>query len=456
MKVIKFGGSSLANASTIGAAIAITKDRINEGRLVVVVSAMKGVTDSLIQLASGAAERAIDRGNAIEKIASLHIQALAELAPTRGKKDKPVVERLIDELSEISHGVELTRECSMRMLDYITGFGERLSALLITAGLQEQGIPARCVDSREFIITDQYHGRAAVDFDETNMRLVRLPLVEGEPAVLPGFIASTMDGISTTLGRNGSDYTATILGAALDADSVEIWTDVDGVLSADPSVVSDAFVLPHISFRETMELSYFGATVIHPSAMGPVIEKEIPTIIKNTLAPEMPGTIISNRSSGLSVTGIASIKELAMVTIEGIGMVGMKGIAAQVYQAIADADANIVMISQASSEHSICLVCSNGDARRAIPLLKRQFSREIETRRIDIPHINFDIEVIALVGGNMRGMPGIAGKLFGALGDADINILAIAQGSTEMNISLVVKQSEGDEAVRAIHRAFFT
>ena len=460
MLVMKFGGSSLADAERIRnvAIIVIDKAQTEAQPPVVVVSAMKSVTDALLAAAAAAEAGDPTYKETLVELKKKHRDAAYGLV-TDGVGSSKLMQEIVEtmgELEEILHGVELVRECSLRTTDLVSSFGERLSSRIITAHIVDRGAKAQAVDARNIIRTDDTHGRAVVDFDVTG-DLIRRHLGEREAiSVVTGFIASTASGVSTTLGRNGSDYTASIIGAALDTDAVEIWTDVDGVLTADPRVVPNAWVVKEISFQEAMELSFFGAEVIHPYTLVPVIEKNLPVYIKNTLNPEAPGTKISKTTGPKksTITGIASIDNVSMVTIEGGGMVGMPGVASRIFASVAAAGVNIIMITQSSSEHSICLVCRDDEATLAAERLGIDLSEALASRMIRDIKVTDGLEIIAVIGENMRGRVGLSGKLFSALGEAGVNILAIAQGSTELNISLVIDGKDKSEAVGAIHRAF--
>ncbi len=460
MPVMKFGGSSLADSIRIKSVADIILNRAaQDGKPpVVVVSAMKGVTNALIG-ASQAAERG-DRSfvKLLEELKAKHRIAIEELVSSPDSQKGLVSETdgILEEAGDILHGVELVRECSPRTGDLISGFGERLSSLILAAHLVDRGEKAEAVDARQIIRTDDTHGRALVDF-ETTGTLVRnrLSEISGIP-IVTGFIASTENGVATTLGRNGSDYTATILGAALNTDSVEIWTDVDGILTADPRIVPDAWMIKEISFQEAMELSFFGAEVIHPYTLVPVIEKNIPIYIKNTYNSASPGTRIAGdvAPKDRPITGIAAIDEVAMITIEGGGMVGMPGIAGRIFASVAATGVNVIMISQASSEHSICFVCRKDEAEKAAKVLRDDLADAFSSSVVrDIKFLD-GLNVVAVIGENMRGRVGLSGKLFSALGNAGVNILAIAQGSTELNISFVIDGADKNAAITAIHRAF--
>ena len=460
MRVMKFGGSSAADAARIRAVAEIVVGAAASDRVVLVFSAMKGVTDQLLSVADEAATGSATFGRQCDEIRSRHLEVIRELIPN-GESTAAAVDALCDELAELLHGVSLVRECSPRTRDLIVSHGERLNCIVVTAVLSSEGLSARMIDGRTIIRTDTTHGSAAVDFTVT-YKLVADELgkdagVAGDVAVITGFIASDANGVTTTLGRNGSDYTVSLVGAAMDADAIEIWTDVDGVYSADPRFVDSASVLGAVSYREAMELSYFGAEVIHPFTMLPVVEKGIPLLIKNTMNPSAPGTVIAEHTStqaGL-ITGIASIESVALVNVEGGGMVGLPGIAGRIFGALADAKINIIMISQASSEHSICFIVRDHHAGPAVSALERELEFELHQKKIERVQVERDLEIVAVIGENMRGRPGISGRLFSALGEAGINVLAIAQGSTEMNISFVVHRSDRKTTLNAVHRAFF-
>ena len=462
---MKFGGSSVADASRIKsvADIVLSKAENEETGPVVVVSAMKGVTDILLSAAAAAESGDNLYKKLILDLKQKHHQAVKVLVSDNsiGVTLLIKIDAILDELAEILHGVELVKECSPRTGDLISGFGERLSSLLTSAHINNRGVPCEAVDAREIIRTDDAHGRAAVDF-KTSGELIRKRIVTGSGNtpiyIVTGFIASTSQGVATTLGRNGSDYTASILGAALDADSVEIWTDVDGILTADPRIVPEAWVIDEISFQEAMELSFFGAEVIHPFTLRPVIEKNLPVFIKNTMNPSAPGTRIARNAAPKDrpITGIASVDDVSMITIEGGGMVGMPGIASRIFASVARTGANIIMITQASSEHSVCLVCRREEALIAAEGLEKDLSDTLHSGIIRSIRLNDGLEIVAVIGENMQGQPGLSGKLFSALGDTGVNILAIAQGSTELNISFVIKGDDKNTAITAIHRAFLS
>jgi len=460
MQIMKFGGSSVANADRIRivADIVISQSNSGKNQPVVVASAMKSVTDALIQAANTAESGDESYRSVLENMKKKHFVAVDCLFPQKFFHSEicDSLNLVFEELEEILRGVVLIKECSFRTRDLISGFGERLSCLIIAAYLSFRGKKTEMVDARTIIKTDDNYGRATVNF-ETTPRLIRNRLKSKKIIyIVTGFISSTADGTSTTLGRNGSDYTATLLGAALNAASVEIWTDVDGVLTADPRVVPNSWVIKEISFQEAMEMSFFGAEVIHPYTLLPVAEKKIDVYIKNTLNPSAPGTRIGKHVSprDKAITGIASIDNVSMITIEGSDNVGMPGVVNRIFSSISNSGATIIMISQASSEHSVCLILRYDDAHKAAKNLKMDLHDAISSRIIRSIKIVDELELIAVIGDNMRGQVGLCGKLFSSLGKANVNILAIAQGSTELNISFVVTGENKSNALLAIHRAF--
>lgn len=453
---MKFGGSSLANAEKIQNVFSIVTSR-NYSQPAVVLSAMKGVTDSLLSAAKTAESGNEKYKQQFQKIRELQRNTVDKLfSSERKNRVFETIDGLLQELELILTGVELVQECSPRSLDLIASFGERLSCTVFSEFLLEKGHEAWMFDTRDAIVTNERFGSASVKFEPTYRNIAgKLQSAEGI-AVITGFIARSEEGITTTLGRNGSDYTASLAGAAVGAEKVEIWTDVDGVLSANPKLVKNAFVIKELNFQEAMELSYFGAEVIHPSTMIPALEKDISIYIKNTLNPAAEGTRISREAAPNphAITGIASIKDTALINIEGGGMIGVPGIASRVFKTLAEADINIIMISQASSEHSICIVTRREEAARALPVLERDLQPEIESKVIQHFDLLDNLEIVAVIGENMKGIPGISGKLFSSLGDAGINVLAIAQGSSERNISFVISAEDTKAALTVIHKSF--
>ncbi|HXD75295.1 MAG TPA: bifunctional aspartate kinase/homoserine dehydrogenase I [Vicinamibacterales bacterium] len=461
MKILKFGGSSLATPAAVRAAADIVLDARAEGAVVVVVSAFQGVTNQLIECA-----RLAELGDdgylaALDVVVRRHRAAVSALVARRRAQVRRDVDAMLDQLASTLQGIHLLRHCPLRALDMTASFGERLSALIVSAHLLKHH-PSAFVDSRAFVRTDSQFTNAAVDFAVTN-RLARRALgallrKRGGPIpVVTGFIGSTADGQTTTIGRNGSDYSASIVGAAIGADSVEIWTDVDGVLSADPRIVPAAFVLPQMTYEEAMELSYFGAKVIHSATIAPAVEKRIPIVIRNTFNPSAPGTLISGAKGDPGealAKGITTVDGLSLLTLSGPGMVGVPGIAERLFRTLAAARVNIILISQASSEHTICFAVRGADAARGIAAIEEEFRHEVDDRLMVVDH-KPEQAILAVVGEGMKGRPGVSGKLFDSLGRNNINVNAIAQGASERNISCVIDGGQQVRALNAIHQAFF-
>ncbi len=459
MLVHKFGGTSVENAARFQAAAELV---LAHGRpAVVVTSAMAGVTDRLLAAAQAAeAGRDADARAALDELRIRHRQAADAIAAGAAARES-LRGRLgegLDELAQLLHGVRLLRELTPRSRDLILSFGERLAALLFAAALDERGAGFRPVDARDFLRTDDGFGEASVDFDASR-RLARaqlLPPDEREIPVVTGFIAATADGLTTTLGRGGSDYTASLLGAFLDADEIWIWTDVDGVMTADPRVAPEARTLEAITYREAAEMAFFGSKVVHPRTMIPAVAAGIPVRIRNSFHPDRPGTRIAPGGGAAfqGVKTVASIGEMAMVTVEGRGMAGVTGIAARVFGAVARAGVNIYMISQSSSEQNISFLVRAADGPQAIAALEAELAPERLRRNVDPIDAQAPVGILTIVGEGMKGTPGISQRLFTALGRARINVLAIAQGSSELSVSVVVAQDDLHRAVGAVHTRF--
>jgi aspartokinase/homoserine dehydrogenase 1 len=461
MRVLKFGGSSLATPAAIRAVGAIVVEARRSGPVLVVVSAFRGVTDQLLECARMAERGDVDYLHVFDEIARRHRASVAALVTRRRAQTRKQVHALLDELRSTLQGVHLLRHCPSRALDMTASFGERLSALILAAYLNRFQ-PAELADARDFVRTDDQFTHAAVNFPATNRATRKrfAPLLRKRRAPIPvitGFIGATDDGQTTTIGRNGSDYSASIVGAAVGASVIEIWTDVDGVLSADPRIVRGAFVLPRMTYEEAMELSYFGAKVIHSATIAPAVAKRIPILIKNTFNPAAPGTLISGQRAEPAealAKGITTVDGLSLLTLRGPGMVGVPGIAERLFRTLAAKRVNIILISQASSEHTICLAVRDVDARRGIEAIEQEFPHEVRDRLMMTDH-RADQAILAVVGEGMKGRPGIAGKLFDSLGRNNININAIAQGASERNISCVIDAAHQVRALNAIHEAFF-
>lgn len=457
MKILKFGGSSVSTAERIRAVIAIVKDDLAAADgLIIVVSAFGGVTDELIALGRDAL--AGDYHARLKSLKERHL-AVAEALVERDES-LPLLERLgvlFGELEDACKGVLLIKELSKRSLDFLMSFGERLSALIISAGMKSVMAEAVFVDARDLIKTDDHYGNAHVDFIATNANIESFFKGNISLPVVTGFIASTKAGDTTTLGRGGSDYTAAILGAALRASTIEIWTDVDGVMTADPRKVKQAFPLEHITYKEALEMSHFGAKVIHPPTIAPALAHKVPLWIKNTFNPRALGTLITAEHAGKEhmVCGLSSIDSVALLRLEGSGMVGVCGISMRLFGALAGKEINVILISQGSSEHSICFAVVPQQAEIARQAIEAEFALERHAGLIDPVVVEEQLSIIAAVGENMRQTPGIAGRLFGALGKNGINVVAMVQGSSEYNISIVVKKADECKALNVIHDEFF-
>lgn len=457
MIVMKFGGSSLADSARIKQTVQIIS-QAETNSVGVVLSAMKGVTNLLIAAAEKAETGDRSYTENITTIRETHSACIDELFP--GGKPEGLLQgmdQMFSELQDILHGVELVRECSMKTKDIVMSFGERLNCFQVSHYMNGVGMPAAYVDARTVLKTDSTFGKGTVDFALSYKKIKeKVDALGGAYPIITGFIASDADNRTTTLGRNGSDYTASIIGAALDAEAVEIWTDVDGVLTADPRIVEKAFVIPQLNIQEAMELSYFGAEVIHPYTLIPTVDKKIPVYIKNTLNPAAKGTLITEESSQTEriVTGLASIDNLSLINIEGGGMVGMPGVASKIFSSLAEAEVNIIMITQASSEHSISILCRSEEAEAARTKLEKNLAYAVRARKIQNIEIQNDLVIIAVIGEKMIGQIGLTGKLFSAVGEAKVNILAIAQGSSERNISFVIHKKDKELALREIHKQF--
>ncbi|MGH9750740.1 MAG: aspartate kinase [Candidatus Polarisedimenticolia bacterium] len=458
MIVMKFGGTSLAGAPQIRQVGSIVR-RFVARRPVVVVSAMAGVTDDLLAMAELAHAGGIGRvGTALDRLQARHRKAAALLTakgPGAETLDREL-HALFAELEGVCHGVLLLRELSRRSLDLVASFGERLSSMIVAAHLRHLGVRAQAADARDLIVTDENHGAAVVDFDATtrNLRRRLRPLLRtGVVPVVTGFVGRTREGATTTLGRSGSDYTASILGFGLRAREIWIWKEVDGVCTADPGLVPSARVVPRISYQEAAEMAHYGAEVIHPKTMLPARRAGIPIRIKNTFKPAAPGTLITARPGrGHTPLLVSSIDGMALLTVEGTGIFGQPGMILRLLTPVANAGTNIYMISMSSSEYNISFAIRQTDVERTIKALEKDFrDRGLLGEQVARILVERDMAAIAVVGAGMKGQHGIAGRVFSALGDARVNVVAIAQGSSEYNITVVIKERDVRAGVRAIH-----
>lgn len=459
MKVLKFGGSSVANAENINRVVTIIKDAVNKDRIVVVVSAMGGITDTLIECGTLASAGDESYKTKLLEVEQRHLEAVKSLIPVAEQSSiLSWVKKRCNELEDICNGVFLLEELSDRTRDRIMSYGEQISSLIISSKLKAIGTENAWKNSRELIITDSNHTYASVDFTVTNKNIQDyFASTNDNLFVMPGFIASDASGAVTTLGRGGSDYTAAIIAAAINASSLEIWTDVSGMMTADPRLVANTKVIHEISYQEAMELSHFGAKVIYPPTIQPVMSKGIPVWVKNTFAPEDHGTVIESKVSrnGGSIRGITSINKIALLSLEGSGMVGIPGFSKRLFEALANNRINVILITQSSSEHSICVVIDQKNADKAKEVVDAAFDFEIKSGKVDPLTVEKDLAVIALVGDNMKNHPGISGKMFGAIGRNGVNVRAIAQGSSERNISAVVSIHDVKKAINVLHEEFF-
>lgn len=462
LQVMKFGGTSVGDAECIQRTAEIVAAAARQAPVIAVVSAMGGVTNRLIKAAQTSGQGDEQTATSItSELRAQHAAAISTLVADSSRRAQLTAETesIIQEVANLCRGTALLRELTPRTLDAISSAGERLSARLLAASLCELGAPAVAVDATELIVTSSEHGQAEPLMAETreraSFRLVPL-LAEGKVPVVTGFIGATAEGILTTLGRGGSDYSATILGAALEAGEIIIWTDVDGVLSADPRLVPEARLLREISYAEAAELAYFGAKVLHPKTLRPVAEAGIPVWIRNSFAPEKLGTKITRtgRPAESGVKAITSVSNVSLITLGGAGIVGVIGVAAKTFTAVAAVRANVLLISQASSGNDICFIVESADSQRVVKALRQAFASDLAHHQVE--HITVDplIAIVAVVGERMRGTPGIAGRVFSALGQNNVNVIAVAQGSSEYNVSFVVEASAMQTAVKAIHQEF--
>lgn len=462
LQVMKFGGTSVGDASRIARTAKIVAEATQECRCVVIISAMAGVTNHLVEAAKQA-----QGGNAAEATAILdalrrqHETALTSLISNEAARTH--IHKNMGEVFAEGHrlceGTALLRELTPRTLDAISSLGERLSAPLVAAAVKEAGAASEAIEATELIVTDAFYGGAEPQMEltrEKSQARLRPLLEKGIVPVVTGFIGATADGQLTTLGRGGSDYSATILGAAIDADEVIIWTDVDGVLTADPRLVPEARTIPVISYREAAELAYFGAKVLHPKTLNPVVQAGIPVWIRNSFAPEQPGTQITpeGRSIGGGVKALTAIRDVTLISVGGPGIVGLPDVVGRTFSTTAEVRANVLLISQSSSQNDICFIVSTADAQRTVDALRKEFAQDLAHHNVE--HITTDpnIAIVAVVGENMRGIPGIAGRTFSALGRDGVNLIAIAQGSSESNISFVIEEKAVKKALLTTHREF--
>lgn len=459
MQVLKFGGTSVGSADNIKKVIEIVKKRLEKNKTIVVVSALGGTTDALLNAGQLAAQANELYKEELLRIEQRHLEAVKQLIPVQNQSSVlSLVKKMCNEIEDVCNGVFLLGELSTRTKDRIVSFGELLSSQIIAAAFNSASVNTVWKDARRLIQTNTSFGNAQVNVTITRKLITDFAASFKEQlAIIPGFIASDVNNETTTLGRGGSDYTAAIIGAALDAALLEIWTDVSGMMTADPRWVSGAKVIPAISYQEAMELSHFGAKVLYPPTIQPVLGKGIPVVIKNTFAPDDAGTIIGKTPTvnDNAIRGISSISNIALLSLEGSGMVGVPGFSRRLFEALSQAQINVILITQGSSEHSICVGVETPFAQKAKDVVDSTFADEIAMERVQPLTIESDLSIVALVGENMKSHPGISGKMFGALGRNGVNVRAIAQGSSERNISAVVATKDVRKAINILHEEFF-
>lgn len=463
MLTLKFGGTSVGDGRRIAnAARLVAGVREEHGAPAVVVSALSGVTDRLVEAATTAAAGDGQRYREIVQALRSQHHTAAEACLSDESRQVQILGELysrLDCLTALCRSIHVLGECTPRALDMVSGLGECMSVRLLAGALQELGVPAEPLEATEIIVTSERFGAAEPLLEETRARVRErvLPLLDrGVVPVITGFIGATAAGVPTTLGRGGSDYSAAIIGSSLEAQEIWIWTDVDGILTADPRLVPEARTLPELSYIEAAELSYFGAKVLHPKTMVPAIQRSIPVRIRNAFRPQHPGTVLvpKPRPTRHVVKAITAIRDLSLITVEGRGMMGVPGVAAKVFGAVAREAISVLMISQSSSEQNICFVIPREATERALSALRAELAPELGRHDIERVEAQAPVAIVAVVGAGMRGTLGIAAKTFAALAEARINITAIAQGSSEYNISFCVQQERMADAVRRVHAEF--
>ncbi|MCH2032602.1 MAG: bifunctional aspartate kinase/homoserine dehydrogenase I [Tenacibaculum sp.] len=456
MKVLKFGGSSVRDHKNIQKVLQIIAKNAQEDKLAVVVSAFGKTTDNLLKSAELAQRKKDDYLNILNEVEKHHYETIEHLTLQNNSEVIEHVNKQFNQLKTLYKGCYLLEELSPKAKAVISSFGERLSSYIISEAAKTS-LNATFKNSQDLIITDDNYLKAQVDFETTFSNCSSFFGDNSyQVVVLPGFIAKCYDGQTTTLGRGGSDYTASIYAAAIHANELQIWTDVSGMYTANPSIVKQAKPIQHISYEEAMEMSHFGAKVIYPPTIQPVREMKIPVWIKNTFEPEKEGTLITQLSEKNSpVKGITHVENISLLTLEGSGMVGMSGVSKRLFESLSDDDVNVILITQASSEHTICVGVLEEDAEKAVKSISKKFENEINQHKIDPVIIENDLSIIAIVGDNMKNHQGLSGKMFSSLGKNNVNIRAIAQGASEKNISAVIKRKDAKKALNTLHEQFF-
>ncbi len=458
MKVLKFGGTSVGSAENINKVISILEDYSKNDSIICAVSAVGGITDKLLLAGNYAKNKDKQFKDILEGIEESHFNIVNALIPNNNESVMAFVESKLDELKSLLDGIFLINELSPKTSDKLVSFGELLSSYIIAETMKSRGLSADRKNSQELIITDSNFTKAEVDFAITNENIQEyFKNVIQRITIIPGFVSKSVTGDITTLGRGGSDYTAAIVAAALKVDQLEIWTDVSGMFTTNPKQVKQAYPIEKISYQEAMELSHFGAKVLYPPTVQPVLDLNIPIHIKNTLAPEEVGTVISNNEENTNapVKGISNIDGIALITLQGSGMIGIPGFSKRLFETLSQEKINIILITQASSEHSICIGINEQDVNKAKTAIDGAFENEIALGKIDPLITENELSIIALVGDKMKNHQGISGKMFSTLGRNNINIRAIAQGASEKNISAVISKKDVKKALNAIHEQFF-
>lgn len=460
MKVLKFGGTSVGSSKNIKKVIEILKKSSESQQIAVVVSAVGGITDKLINVGQLAINKDASYKDAFVAIKELHVDLVDKLISDDKKVEikESVIKKLVD-LDNLLNGMFLTNEMSPKITDKLLGFGERLSSFIINEACKQNNLNTVLKDTSQLITTDEHHTNASVDFDKTYAKIKKY-FEDNTTAItiLPGFIAQSHTGEQTTLGRGGSDYTAAIVANALDVSILEIWTDVSGMFTTNPKMVKAALPIKKISYEDAVELSHFGAKVLYPPTVQPILDKKIPIVIKNTLRPEDEGTLITTKESSASnspVKGISNINNIALLTLQGNGMVGIPGFSKRLFETLAQDKISVILITQASSEHSICIGIEDKYATQAKNAIDLAFENEIVLHKIDPLLVETNLSIIAVVGKNMKNHQGISGKMFSALGKNNVNIRAIAQGASERNISVVIAEKDVKKALNVVHEKFF-
>jgi aspartokinase/homoserine dehydrogenase 1 len=459
MKVLKFGGTSVGSAKNINKVINILKSESSNSKLAVVVSAVGGITDKLLKAADLAINKDEKYKSAFNLIKEQHLEIVDSLMTSEKEKVEDFITGKLSELKQLLDGMYLINELSPKTTDKLLSFGELMSSFIISEALKFNGLDAVLKNTQELILTDNTHTSANVQKNETYSNITEFfEVSKAQIVLLPGFISKSKDGEITTLGRGGSDYTAAILAAALNAEELQIWTDVSGMFTTNPKIVKQAKPIKEITYQEAVELSHFGAKVLYPPTVQPVLDKDIPIVIKNTMEPEASGTSITRvtqATNGHAVKGISNIDNIALLTLQGNGMVGIPGFSKRLFETLSQEKINVILITQASSEHSICIGILESDADLAKEAIDNTFENEISLHKIDPLIVEKDLAIIAVVGDNMKSHQGISGRMFRTLGKNNVNIRAIAQGASERNISAVIQKKDVTKALNTLHERFF-